>query len=71
MSVTVYDCDGCGDSVVSNLVHECTDSRERIQTIRAKNNRRAHRMESGTGFEPRSNRSRAMAARAYRILNNQ
>lgn len=71
MSVTVYDCDGCGDPIVSNLVHECTDSQERIRVIRSRNNRRAHRMESGTGFEPRSARSRAMATRAYRILNEQ
>lgn len=71
MSVTVFDCETCGDPIVANLEHECTDSGERIQLFRSRENRRAHRIESAKGFEPKSAKSRAMATRAYRLLNEQ
>jgi len=67
MAMTLIECEKCDEFIVNGEC-ECTDTQKRIAVKRSVDNRVARHRENG--FAPRSDRSRAMAARAYKILNS-
>lgn len=67
MALTLIECDTC-EEIIVNGECECTETRTRVSVRRSVDNRRAMHRENG--FAPRSEKSRAMAARAYRRLNS-